>query len=100
MTLKEAILEDLKPYPVREKLVEKKCIDYALNPNKEYDVSDSLDSKRVQLDVLKQYMMLSSSTQGGSRIVFRGLRYRIKMLSTELGLSVEGMVPTVKYLNL
>lgn len=100
MTVKEAILEDLKPYQVRENLVAKKCLDFGLQPDDEYTPSMLTDTKRVQLDVLKQYAMLSSTTQGGSRIVYRGIRWRIIELTKELGLDLEGVLPTVKYLDL
>lgn len=100
MTLKEAVLESVKPYPIRENLIVKTCIEFGLDPQADYSEDLVEKAKRVELQVLKQYSILSSSTQGGSRIVFRGIKYRILRLIRELGEDTEGYAPTVEPIDL
>lgn len=100
MTLKEAVLESLRPYPIRETLVDKMCIDFGLDPETEYLESLKESAMRIEVMALKQYASLSSVAQSGSRTVYRNIRYRIAQLLRELGENPTGYSATVKIIDL
>ena len=102
MTITQAILEELKPYPIRGRLIAKKCIDQGLDPASEYKSSDKKIVTKVVISVLTQYLSLGSINEGGVSISFNAeeLKAKIAMLKKEIGEDSEGFEPTVKMIFL
>lgn len=102
MTILEAILEELSPFPIRTKLVEKKCIDVGVDGSAKYTAPDRLDIVPVVIELLIQYLSLSSVSEGGVSLGFTAedIKTRIIALKKEIGEDSEGLEPTVKMLFL
>lgn len=102
MTVSQAILEELKPYPVRERLVDKKCIDQGIASFDEYSKSNQKAVTKVVISVLTQYLSLGSINEGGVSISFNveELKAKIALLKKEIGEDSEGFEPTVKMIFL
>ena len=68
MTNSEAIIEDLRPYPIRVSLVERKCIRYDLEPTAE--VSDEKLIAKIVIEILVQMITMNNVSEGGVSISF------------------------------
>jgi hypothetical protein len=101
MTNLEAILEDLQPYPVRRKLVERKCEKYKIGAGDE--VSDETIIRRIVVEILVQMLSLNNVSEGGVSISFNKEKVEnyIKSLCREIGLDSSEFVKenTVTYLD-
>lgn len=102
MTILEAILEELNPFPIRRKLIEKKCIDANLNKNDDYSTELRKEIIPIMIEVLTQYLSLSSVNEGGVSLGFTAedVKTRIASLKKEIGEDSEGLEATVKMLYL
>lgn len=100
MTIIEAILEDLRPYPVRTKLIEKKCTDSNLDGSDEYTSAHRASTIPILIEVLTQFLVLGSVSEGGVSLNFTDVKERIRLLKIEIGQSTEGLEPTVKILDI
>lgn len=101
MTILEAIIEELKPYPIRTNLVEKKCLDFDLAKDEDYTKTDRKKTVGAVISILEQYLTLGSITEGGVSLSFsdkEALKLRIRFLRKEIGEDSEGLEPTVKQL--
>ena len=103
MTNTEAIIEDLRPYPVRRKLVERKCAKYKLEPGGDSALSDEKTMAIIVIEILVQMVTLNNVSEGGVSTSFdkdRVYSY-IKMLCGQHGLDSSEYVdePTVTYLG-
>jgi len=101
MTNLEAILEDLRPYPVRKKLIERKCEKYKIRATN--DVSDETVVTRIVIDILSQMLSLNNVAEGGMSTSFNkeGAENHIKSLCNEIGLDSSEFVKedTVTYIE-
>ena len=86
MTNLEAIQEDLRPYPIRKKLIERKCEKYQIGANDE--VSDEKTVIRIVIEILVQMLSLNNVAEGGISISFNkdGVEDYIRSLCGEIGL--------------
>jgi len=100
MTNLEAILEDLRPYPIRKKLIERKCEKYKIRAND--DVSDETIVTRIVVDILTQMLSLNNVSEGGISVSFdkKGVEDYIRSLCNEIGLDSSEFIKedTVTYL--
>lgn len=103
MTTLEAIREELRPYPVRGLLIEKKCLENGLNPLDDYSNTGEEGVQRVTLSILSQMVALNNVAEGGVTISFNKeeVTARINRLCNALGLDSNDYIskPTVKYLG-
>jgi len=101
MTNLEAVLEDLRPYPIRTKLVERKCEKYKIAASDE--VSDETVIARIVIEILTQMLSLNNVAEGGISISFNkeGVENYIRALCFEIGLDSSEFVKedTVSYLG-
>ena len=101
MTNLEAILEDLRPYPIRKKLVERRCDEYNIGANA--NVSDEAAVTRIVIDILTQMRSLNNVAEGGISISFDedGVKDYIRSLCRKIGLDSSEFVKedTVTYLG-
>jgi hypothetical protein len=101
MTNAEAIIEDLRPYPIRRSLVDRKCNKYGLNTYE--DVSDEKTIAKIVLEILVQMITLNNVSEGGVSISFNKERVDdyIKQLCGQYGFDSSEYVkePTVTYLG-
>lgn len=102
MTILEAILEELNPFPIRVKLIEKKCIDADIDCSMEYSALQRSTIIPIIIKVLIQYLSLGSVSEGGVSLGFTSedIRKRIIALKKEIGEDSEGLEPTVEMLFL
>jgi hypothetical protein len=100
MTNFEAILEDLRPHPIRKKLIERKCEKYGIGADD--DVSDEKTVIRIVIEILVQMLSLNNVAEGGILISFdkKGVENYIKALCDEIGLDSSEFIKedTVTYL--
>ena len=101
MTIIEAITEDLRPYPVRKSLIERKCLKHGLNTeSSSYD--ETLIAKIV-IEILVQMLSLNNVGEGGVSISFEkeGVQEYIRMLCSDNGLDYSDYIsgPTVTVLG-
>ena len=101
MTNLEAILEDLRPYPIRKRLIERKCEKYKIGAND--DVSDEKTVIRIVIEILVQMCSLNNVAEGGISISFNedGVDAYIKALCGEIGLDSSEFIKedTVTYID-
>lgn len=101
MTNADAIIEDLRPYPVRKSLIERKCIKHQLEPIEE--ISDEKKIALIVIEVLVQMLTLNNVAEGGVSLSFDkdGVEEYIKLLCGQHGFdsSEYVKVPTVTYLG-
>jgi len=92
MTNLEAILEDLRPYPIRKKLIERKCEKYGIGAD--VAISDEVTVTRIVIEILVQMLVLNNVAEGGISISFdrKGVEERIKALCGEIGLDSSNFV--------
>lgn len=100
MKVLDAILEELKPYPIRESLIRKKCIDFDLDENLDYNKSLRKQTLQVVVSVLTQYLSLGSVSEGGVSLSIADTKLRIRQINDELGLDSIGLNPTVERLDI
>lgn len=100
MKVLDAILEELKPYPIREALIKKKCIDYDLDEGADYTKSLRNQTLMVVVSVLTQYLSLGSISEGGVSISIADTKLRIRQINDELGIDEVGLNPTVEWLDI
>jgi len=86
MTNLEAILEDLRPYPIRKRLIVRKCEKY--NIGTDAVISSEITITRIVIEILVQMLSLNNVSEGGISISFdkKGVEQRIKALCDEIGL--------------
>lgn len=86
MTNLEAIKEDLKPFPVEDSLIERKCIKHLLTASAV--VTDESTITLIVIEILSQMVSLSSVGEGGvSKSFDKGeVEAQIDRLCLELGL--------------
>ncbi|MFV0536834.1 MAG: DUF6706 family protein [Dysgonomonas sp.] len=101
MTNIEAIIEDLRPYPIRRSLVERKCQKYGLES--EGDIKDEKTAAKIVIEILVQMITLNNVSEGGVSISFNkdGVNKYIKSLCLQFGFDSSEYVdePTVTYLG-
>lgn len=101
MTNTEAIIEDLRPYPIRRSLVERKCSKHRLDPKEES--SDEKTIAKIVIEILVQMITLNNVAEGGVSLSFNkeGVEDYIKLLCGQHGFDSSEYVkdPTVTYLG-
>lgn len=100
MKVLDAILEELKPYPIRESLIVKKCIDFNVDAGEDYNATHREDALRIVVSVLTQYLSLGSISEGGVSISIADTKLRIRQINDELGIDEVGLNPTVEWLDI
>ena len=103
MTILEAIREELRPYPVSQSVIEKKCLDLEVEPSESYTFSEGLKVKEAVLLILTQMVTLNNVAEGGVSLSFSesGVKARIRRLCGELGVDSTDYIdePRVTYLG-
>jgi hypothetical protein len=101
MTNLEAIREDLRPYPVRSSLIQRKCEKYGLEALA--DASEESKITRVVIEILFQMWKLNNVGEGGVSLSFDkdGVKAQIKHLCSEIGVDSSEFFsePKVTYLG-
>ena len=101
MTNTEAIIEDLRPYPIRRSLVERKCNRYGLVPSSE--ASDEKLIAKIVIEILVQMISMNNVSEGGVNISFDKDKVEeyIKYLCLQNGYDSSVFVkdPSVEYLG-
>ena len=101
MTNLEAILEDLRPYPIQKTLIERKCEKYKIGAND--SVSDETAITKIVIEILTQMLSLNNVGQGGLSISFNkeGVENYIRALCNEIGVDSSEFVKenTIAYLE-
>lgn len=101
MTTLEAIREDLRPYPVRSSLIERKCEKHGLEPNAA--VHEEKTISIIVVEILSQMLMMNNVGEGGVSISFdrEAVETVIRRLCKEAGLNSFDYIkePTVKFLG-
>ena len=92
MTNKQAIREDLSPYPIRNSQIERQCLKHSLNPDGEVD--DSIVSMCV-IEILSQMIVLGGVSEGGVSFSFDADKAKslIKRKCIEAGLDYTLYIP-------
>jgi len=103
MTNSDAIQEDLRPYPVRRSLIERKCEKFGLDANGSYSTLNEMLVTRIVVDILSQMLTLNNVAEGGVSLSFekKAVETRIKRLCGEVGLDSSEFVqqPIVRYIG-
>ena len=103
MTNSEAIQEDLRPYPVRRSLIERKCDKYGLDASGLYNTQNERLITFIVVELLSQMITLNNVAEGGVSLSFdkKAVETRIKRLCGEVGLDSSEFVqqPTVRYIG-
>lgn len=101
MTNSGAIIEDLRPYPIRVSLVERKCIRYGLEPTAE--ASDEKLIAKIVVEILVQMITMNNVSEGGVSISFDKDKVEgyISYLCLQNGYDSSEFIkePTVEYLG-
>lgn len=101
MTNTEAILEDLRPYPIRRSLIERKCSKHGLSPEEE--LSNEKIIAKIVIEILVQMITLNNVAEGGVSLSFNkeGVEDYIKLLCSQHDFDSSEYVtePTVTYLG-
>lgn len=94
MTNLQAIQEDLRPYPVRRSLIERKCAKYGLDAGSDLLSSNEKTITRIVIEVLGQMISLNNVSESGVAISFDkgSVETRIRSLCSEIGLDSSNYV--------
>ena len=86
MTNLEAVSHDLYPYDVDESLINKRCIDFDLDPSEEYSPENKVLVAKVVISVLRRNLIsLQSENNGGYSLAYRDLSKLIYHIALENG---------------
>lgn len=101
MTNSKAIIEDLRPYPVRRSLVERKCVRYGLDPSA--NISDEKLIAKIVIEILVQMISMSNVSEGGVSFSFdkESVQLYISNLCRQHGFDSQEFIqePAVEYLG-
>lgn len=101
MTYLEAILEDLRPYPIRKSLIERKCIKHNLQATD--SATDEKNVALIVIEILVQMISLNNVSEGGVSLSFdkEAVQRYIKSLCLQYGFDSNEYIeePSVTYLG-
>lgn len=102
MTNLEAIEADLRPFPVEESLIKRKCAKYGLNPDESL-TQDEKTINTIVVEILSQMISMNNVGEGGVSLSFSksSVETNIIRLCKESGLDCSKYVkiPTVTRLE-
>lgn len=92
MTYSQAIKEDLRPFPVTDAMIQRKCEKHSITPSE--SASDEATILLIEIELLSQVISLSSVSEGGASKSFNldAATMQIKRLCTEAGVDVSNYI--------